>query len=370
MDEDARIRIAHVVFGLGLGGLENGLVNLVSGLDRERFQHAIFCMKVLGPNAARAEAAGAQVELVGRPEARNRLIIPKLYMRFRRFRPHVVHTRNFGTVDAIVAGRLARVPGIVHGEHGWDTADMDGADPRPRSIRRFLAPSVRRFIAVSEDIGAWLADHGEKLAGKITTIHNGVDLERFQCDRKLDSAREIFLVGTIGRLTPVKDQGALIEAFDIIAARHDHVRLLIVGGGELDSSLRAAAQAASFSERIEIRAPTDDASTVYPDMDLFVLPSLNEGISNTILEAMASGLAVVATRVGGNPELVVDGETGALVPPSNPRELAAALEVYATNPQLARTHGAAGRARAEKSFSLDRMCEAYEDLYCDVGQKP
>jgi sugar transferase (PEP-CTERM/EpsH1 system associated) len=365
-DPEHPIRVVHVVFGLGVGGLENGLVNLVSGTDPERFDHTVLCMKTLGPNAARLEAAGARVELVGRLHSRNLLIIPKLYRRLRRLRPHIVHTRNFGTVDAIVAARLARIRVVVHGEHGWDTADMDGTSRRRRRVRLRLASRIRRFIAVSEHIGSWLADHGDAIASKVTVIHNGVDIRRFAAERRCRASPEDFTIGTAGRFAPVKDQASLIEAFNRLATDFPRARLLIVGEGDLDEQLHTAARTSEHQGRIEIRPTTPDMPEVYREMDLFALPSLNEGISNTILEAMASGLPVVASSVGGNPELVVEGVTGTLVEPARPGRLADAMKAYLARPELAMAHGTAGCKRATEHFSLERMQTAYERLYTDV----
>ena len=361
--DSARIRIAHVVFGLGIGGLEKGVLTLVRGLDPERFEHGIFCMKTLGPNAEHARAAGARVELVGNVQGSNRLIILKLRRWFRRFRPHVVHTRNFGALDGVVAAWLARVPAIIHGEHGWDSPDPMGTSSRRRRVRRWLSPMIDRYVAVSDQINGWLSDHGPRLARKVTTIRNGVDLDRFVslCERPAD--RPVVTIGTVGRLAPIKDHACLVSGFDAVADGFPAARLLIAGGGELENDLDMRVAEARHGSRMTLAGPVEDVDRIYRELDVFVLPSRNEGLSNTILEAMAAGLPTVATNVGGNPELVVDGETGVLIPPRRPDLLAEAVRGYLADPERARAHGRAARRRAEKHFSLERMCGGYARLY-------
>jgi len=363
------LRIAHVVHGLGVGGLETGLVNLISNLDPARFEHAVFCMKTLGPNAEKLKALGVPVEQVGREDSRNRLIILALARRFRGFRPHIVHTRNFGSVDGIIAARLARVPAVIHGEHGWDTADPQGTSPRRRRIRRLLSPMVTRYVCVSEHLGRWLSGHGPRIGAKITVIHNGVDLERFQALPRPRPPDGCFRIGTVGRLAPVKDQQCLLEAFDLLAAEHPRAHLVIAGGGELRESLTRRAQASPFAERIRLPGEIRDVPALLGSLDLFVLPSRNEGISNTILEAMAAGLPVVATDVGGNPELVRPEITGTLVPAGDPGALARVLAAYLNDPELGATRGRAGRERVGERFSLRRMISAYADLYSSCARR-
>ncbi len=354
-------RIAHVVFSLGTGGLETGLINLLGQLKKDEFVHKIFCMKALGPNAEKAEALGVEVEQIGTMEGKNRFIIPKLAKAFSRFGAHLVHSRNFGTVDAILAARLARACAVVHGEHGWDTFDPEGRSKKRRFIRGALSPLVDRYICVSKDLERWLLGHSGRFAGKTTAIVNGVDARRFA--PKPRSPRPFTVFGTVGRLVPIKDHASLIAAFGRAAAGRHDLRLRIVGDGPEKSSLEALATASAAAPFIAIEGPSSRPEDVYADLDVFCLPSLNEGISNTILEAMAAGLPVVATRVGGNPELIEDGETGILVPKQDPEALAQALRQYADDSDRRLRHGAAARERVLNELTLTRMAERYRAVY-------
>ena len=367
MTRPSPLRVAHVNFSLGTGGLETGLINLIRHLPSDEFEHGIFTMKGLGPNADRARALGAHVEQVGSMEGRNRTIIWKLMRRLRWFRPHIVHTRNFGAMDAIIAARLARVPRVVHGEHGYDKADPDGTNKKRRRIRRWLAPGVSRFVTVSDELNAWLSAHGGSIEKKVTTIHNGVDLDRFRwVSEKPVPTGPPLVIGTVARLVPIKDQASMIKAFSILAGRHPDLKLRLVGDGPLRTELQDLARSTGHGDRVEFAGERNDVDVQFDGLSVFLLSSLNEGISNTVLEAMASGRPVIATRVGGNPELVVEGETGVLVDRQSSEDLARAIEVYLKNPDLLEAHGAAGRRRAIEHFSIPRMVEDYRQLYRSV----
>jgi glycosyltransferase involved in cell wall biosynthesis len=173
---------------------------------------------------------------------------------------------------------------------------------------------------------------------------------------------EHLVIGTVGRLDPVKDQVGLLKAFSRLT---DDPRafLLIVGDGPCRQELEATIGALGLGDRVRLLGERDDVPAVLSAMDVFVLCSVGEGISNAILEAMATGLPVVATRVGGNPELVTDGSTGFLVEPRSPAGLAARLRRYLEDPMLPAHHGRAAREHAEAEFSLERMVGAYEQLY-------
>lgn len=175
-------------------------------------------------------------------------------------------------------------------------------------------------------------------------------------------------MGTVGRLDPVKDHRGLIEAFHHLAGRRDS-HLVIVGDGPCRPELEQLTDKLGLRGRVHLLGERDDITVILRALDLFTLPSLGEGISNAVLEAMATGLAVVATRVGGNPELVDDGVTGFLVPSRSTGSLSAALQRYLDDPGLIRDHGDAGRMRTLKEFSLSRMFAGYDALYSRVLAK-
>ena len=359
--------VVHVVNSLAVGGLENGVVNLVN-TTAARFRHVIVCMTADGPLHGRLRPE-VEVVVLGKRPGQDPWALLRLVRLLRHLRPLIVHSRNWPAVDAIPAARVARVPLVVHGEHGREVADPEGRNLRRNRIRRALAPLVHHFVTVSADLRRWLIEDVRVPAAKVTAIHNGVDLSRFGRAGKLESRMRLALpadapiVGTVGRLDPVKDQVGLIRAFAQVRTQHPAAVLVVAGDGPCRAELERVAAGLGQRDHVRLLGNRDDIPTVMSALDVFVLPSIAEGISNTILEAMATGLPVVATRVGGNPELVEEGVGGALVPRSDPDALAAAIAAYTGDPELRRRHGQASRQRAIGHFSLERMAQAYANLY-------
>jgi sugar transferase (PEP-CTERM/EpsH1 system associated) len=304
----------------------------------------------------------------------------KLYPRFwqllRQHRPAIVHTRNLAALEMQVPSWAARVPGRIHGEHGRDISDLDGSNPRFQRIRRLYAPFVQRYVALSQDLQNYLQGPVGLRADRVVQIYNGVDTARFHPRQPADTAPEglpfapeagLCLVGTVGRMQVVKNQILLARAFVRLVqaqpALQQRLRLVVVGDGPQRSAVAALLADAGLAHLCWLPGERSDVPALMRSLDVFVLPSLAEGISNTILEAMACGVPVVATRVGGNAELVDDGRTGLVVPSDDDAALAAALARLAADPTLRSHMGAAARADVERRFSLDAMVRAYQGLY-------
>jgi sugar transferase (PEP-CTERM/EpsH1 system associated) len=234
---------------------------------------------------------------------------------------------------------------------------------------------VNHFVCVSDDLRRWLVEEVRVLPSKVTTIHNGVSLARFGQAGRLESRvrlglpAEAPIIGTVGRLDPVKDQAGLIRAFATVRATHPEVLLVIAGDGPCRSDLQQVARTLGQADRVRLLGIRDDIPAVMAALDIFALPSLGEGISNTVLEAMATGLPVIATRVGGNSELVEDGVSGVLVSCQDHGALATAMVAYVRDSELRRRHGGAGRERATRHFSLERMVQTYSDLYASLASR-
>ena len=173
----AGLRIMHVVPSLQVGGLENGVVNLVNRMDPERFRHDVVCIGQAGPMASRIEQAGVSVHAIGKGQGSDYGLAVKLAQVMRQRRPDIVHTRNWGAVDGILAARMAGVPVVIHGEHGREAADPEGRNRRRNVARRLLGRWVDRFVVVSGDLARWLAEEAGVPAGKVVRIKNGVDTE-------------------------------------------------------------------------------------------------------------------------------------------------------------------------------------------------
>jgi sugar transferase (PEP-CTERM/EpsH1 system associated) len=370
------VLIAHVIYRLDYGGLENGLVNLVNRLPAERFRHAIVCLAGHSDFRDRIRRDDVEVLSVDKQPGKDPAAYLRLRRVLRRLAPQILHTRNIGTVDMQWVGFSARIPARVHGEHGWTADDPRGLEPRNLRIRRACRPVVHRWMGMSRDIERWLVEHVGVPAGRVRQLYNGVDVARFHPDAGAATDLPwpvepgLVTIGTVGRLDPVKNQAALVAAFHGILERHPELaprlRLIIAGDGPLRAGLAESVQRRGIGSQVWLAGARSDVPALMRAMDVFVLPSLNEGISNTILEAMATGRPVVAARVGGNPELVEHGRTGLLYDAGDPAGLEAALESYIATPGMGIDHGGAARKRAVTGFSIDAMVRRYADFYDEL----
>lgn len=370
---EPRPLIAHVIFRLAVGGLENGLVNIINRTPQ--YRHAVVCLTDYTDFHRRIRHDAVSLHALHKREGHDLGMLLRLWRLLRTLRPDIVHSRNLAALEAQLPAVLAGVRGRVHGEHGRDVHDLDGSRRSHRWLRRAFRPLVQRYVPLSRELEHYLREDIAVPDAKIVQIYNGVDAGRFHpaAGERLSPLPPGFappgavVIGTVGRLAAVKDQLTLVRAFVELLAqtpqRRDTARLVIVGDGELRRAAEDILQQAGVAEFAWLPGARDDVPELMRALDVFVLPSLAEGISNTILEAMASGLPVIATRVGGNAELVAEDETGTLVPAAAPKALAEAIARYADDAALRERHGRAGRARVEREFSIEAMVASYVQIY-------
>jgi sugar transferase (PEP-CTERM/EpsH1 system associated) len=366
--------IAHVLQHLIIGGLENGLVNLINHTPPGRFRHAIICLSHFSDFRTRLRSPEIPLIALGKRPGKDPRTYRRLWQLLRRMRPAVVHARNLSALDSVVVAWAAGVPHRIYGQHGWDVQDLHGRSGKYRLLRRVCHPFIERYVAVSAHTAHWLEETIGVRANQIEHIANGVDTAAF---RPLDSGRRTIpeapfkasdvVIGTVGRMQPVKDQATLIRAFIALRAERPDIaecaKLMLIGDGPLRGELLGLLLQAGAGEHVWAPGSRGDVAHMLQGMDVFVLPSLNEGMSNAILEAMASGLPIVATDVGGNAELVEPERTGVLTAPGDVGALAQALKTYLEDPERRRNHGQAARRRALREFSLDVMVSRYLALY-------
>jgi sugar transferase (PEP-CTERM/EpsH1 system associated) len=371
---DPRPRIVHVVYRFDVGGLENGLVNLINRLPAASYRHVVVALTEVTEFRRRVVREDVEYVSLHKAPGHGFRLYPRLFSLFRRLAPAIVHTRNLAALEATVPAWAAGVPVRIHGEHGRDVSDLDGTSRKYRLVRRAYRPFVTRYVALSKDLQQYLRVGVGVPDTAIAQIYNGVDTSRFvpAVRNRVPIAGcpfdrpDQWLVGTVGRMEAVKDQVTLAEAFVRavrVDSRGDRLRLVIAGDGPLRAPAEAVLDAVGLRDRAWLPGERADIPEILRGLNCFVLPSLAEGISNTILEAMASGLPIVATRVGGNAELIEDGLTGRLVPAANAESMAAALVDYFDDPATARRHARAARLAAVRNFSLDRMVSEYRSLY-------
>jgi sugar transferase (PEP-CTERM/EpsH1 system associated) len=365
------LRVMHVVFGFHPGGMELGVLKLVNGLDPRRIQSAVCSTQGARELAPMLAPRVAFFELQRRAGNDPRLVWD-LCRLFQRERPHIVHTHAWGTLlEGLIAARLARVPIVVHGEHGTLQLHV-----WQRGCQRYAWSRVDRLLSVSSRLAERMAREVGFPLNRIQTLRNGVDLSRFaghisqaEARRALNLPAEGAVVGAVGRLVPVKDHLGLLETVALLGRDGLRPLIVIAGDGPLRGDIENRAAALGINHQIRLLGHRQDIDTVLAALDIFVLPSRSEGLSNTILEAMAAGVPVVATRVGGADEMVEDGATGILVPPASPQLLAPALARLLQDSGLRLAMGRAGRARVEREFDLLETVRQYEALYADLALK-
>jgi sugar transferase (PEP-CTERM/EpsH1 system associated) len=367
------IRIMHIVDSLAVGGLQNGLANLIDRMDMTRFEHVVCAMRPIDEaNAQRFSPGRARVMGLSMEESASRFQVGALARRIRAVEPDIVHTRNWGTSEGLLAARQVGACTRIHSEHGidWDTTTKE---PWRRILFRRLAFQLAdRVVSVSYQLRDLHARRTGFPARKITVIHNGVDSRRFFPDvsvrarvrRELGLGEDEFCIGCVGNLIPVKDHITLLKAVDGLAKCGLPWRLLIAGDGPEFSKLTEFVNSHSgWKDRVTFLGRSSSVPELLNAMDVYVSSSLTEGISNSVLEAMATGLPVVVTATGGNPEVVVDGESGLLFPVGDCLRLADHLRSLEAQRELRIGLGQQALRRVRDEFSIDSMVGNYTRIY-------
>lgn len=367
--------IAHVIYNLSVGGLENGLVNIINHMPETRYRHAIICLKGYSDFSQRIRCADVELIALHKREGKDPGLYYRLWRALRRLQPALVHTRNLTALEGQAIALLAGVRARVHSEHGREGVDLAGNHAKYNALRKAIRPCVSHYITVSAELRDWLMATIHVPADRVTQICNGVDSERFH-PREADripvgppgfAPAGSFVIGAVGRMAEVKGHLHLVRAFILLLAREpalrQQARLVIIGDGPQRAACLEALTRAGVEHLAWLPGERSDVAELLRQFDLFALPSLGEGISNTILEAMACGLPVLATAVGGNAELVQHGHTGTLVPAADPDALAQGMLAYLHDTALVARDGAAARAAVEAQYSLDAMVRGYLSVY-------
>ncbi len=368
------IHIVHILYRFDTGGLENGVVNLVNRLDTRSYRHTIVSLTEHNP-AYIQRIVSRNVDYVDmkKKSGNDVTMLYRIYRLLRRLQPDVVHSRNLAALECQIPAFFARTGHRIHGEHGWDTA-IEDIKPKHIWLRRLLRPILQGYVALSTEGYDFLQQKVQVKKDKLHLICNGVDTQRFAPNTA--SAEDFpphwnlksdIIFGCIGRMATVKNHHLLADAFiDLFRVNNPpdcSIRLAIIGDGNCYATVEQKLIDAGLQDQIWLPGVRTDIPQLLNTFSVFVLPSLAEGISNTILEAMASAKPVVATRVGGNPDLVVDNRTGFLVTSNDKSALATAMQHYIDQPEKIVAHGHAGHKRVRSDFSLEQMVAKYAALY-------
>jgi glycosyltransferase involved in cell wall biosynthesis len=362
--------ILHLIETSGPGGAERVLINIVENLDRARYG-SVICLLKDGWLATQLRQRGFETITMPQRTGHDPAWVYKCIGLIRRKRIAMLHTHEFGmNTYGSLASWFTRVPMIatVHGKAYY------GERWRRRMAYRLVARRAVQMVAVAEDIRRFLIDRVGAIPERVRTIYNGVDAKAVcsaedgaRVRRELGIPEATPVIGTIANLYPVKGHTYLLKAAAEVAKVVPQAVWLLAGRGSLLGQLQDEACRLGIAERVRFLGFRDDPAALLQALDLFVLPSLSEGLSVAVLEAMAAGKPLVATDVGGNREVIVDSRTGFLVPPRDPSALAAKTMTLLRDKSLADLYGANGRARIHQEFSLERMVSAYEQLYAEAG---
>ena len=351
-----RLRVAHVTLGLAVGGQEKLLLEFARHADRARFDPLVIALGHRGTLADGLEALDCPVHSLDTPTGLRPGLVPRLARLFRQLGVDVVHTHDdrpllYGLPAAWWAGVRRRVHTHHHGR-------IPQISRRQSLVIALASRLARPFVCVSHDSARHMIAHGVP-ASRVTVLHNGIDLARFPYRGPQPDGPAV----CVARLSPEKDVQNLVRALPHVVAALPDFRLEIAGDGPCREELVGLIDALRVRDHVRLLGEVRDVPALLARARLFVLPSQSEGVSLTILEAMARGLPVVATHVGGNPEVVLDGATGRLVPSRDPAALARAVIEVARDPNRARQMGHAGRQRVEAQFDVRQMVARYEALY-------
>lgn len=360
----------HLTYALDVGGLETLLVDCINKMPVDTYRHVVVCLTRSSSFADRITQPGVEVYALNKAPGLGLGTHVAFWKLARRLRPAILHTYNLAAMEYAFTATLAGVPVRVHAEHGRDTSDPHGLNPKHNFLRRRLAPFIDCYVPVSDDLHRWLGQVVGIPAAKTLFIKNGVDTDKYRPGSRGAGAPwgdAHFVIGTVARISDIKNHSGLVDAFIRLRAmlpdQAARLRLSIIGDGPLLPALRAQVAAAGLNDVVWLPGARSDVAQLVPEFSVFALPSLAEGTPVSLLEAMACALPVVASRVGGIPEVVTEQVEGSLVPPQDVDALAAALARYATSPALASAHGHAGRDRIVQQYSMAAMISAYAALY-------
>jgi len=362
------MRIVQLVETLETGGLERIAVDLAISQKHAGHTPILYCMFGSGALGDEARGAGIPVFEFHKKPGFSVKTLFALARQLRRDVPDVLHTHNPGVHHyGALAAWMARVPAVVNTRHG--PATSFGRDYQERYFRAVM-PLTDRVAFVCEDSRRYLVGQRGLRSTKSCVIINGIKLGPFlERPATPGGASPRIRFGCVGRMVPVKAHSILIDAFAQVAQRLSQAELRIVGGGPLEAELRERARKAGLNGRLRIEGVNHQIADFLQELDIFVFSSISEGLPLVILEAMAAGLPIVSTRVGGVPEVAVEGAVSYLCAPGRADDLAEAMYRAATSADLAKM-GKAARETAVARFGLSQMWRSYELLYTEsLGRK-
>lgn len=361
-----RIKVLHLVTSLEVGGAQHGMLLGLPRFDGDHYEHIVCSIMDRMQMAPQFQAAGIEVRTLGLSRKTDIAVTVRLRRLLREIRPDILHTYLLhGNLLGRLVGKLVGVPTIIGSERTIGQARLWG-----RLATRLTNPLTDAVEANSEIGGKAIADDLGVPRNKIEIVRSGLDIAAFKREQDRDALRSDLGVGTdqhlivfMGRLRRVKGVCYGIRAFAKAIAVQPNIRMVLAGEGSDRESLESLVNELGISENVEFIGVRNDVPEFLAAADSVLIPSLTEGFPRTAIEAMAAGKPVIATRVGGTPEAIIDGETGILVPPMDVDALSEAILRLAGDAELQARLGSAGRERAAQNYSVEKYVARLDAMY-------
>ncbi len=365
--------IIHLIYRFDIGGLEKVMADTINSLSH--YQHIVICLTVATNDSKKLLNNNTRVIELHKKEGNDLGIWKRLLHLFKEIKPQVLHSYNLPTLEYQLLGFLRRIPTRIHAEHGRDANDPEGKNPKYRLLRQLINPFIHHWVAVSQDLLTWLNNTINIPAKKTYLIHNGINTNEYKALKSINKQQILehnfhnndFIIGTIGRIDPVKNQQILIDIYRNIQQNAPqiapNIKFAIIGSGPLFDTLKAQITQHHLNTTFWLPGARYQINELMNSFDLFVLPSIAEGIPMTVLEAMATETTVLASNVGGLPELI-HTDNGYLIAPDDINLWANKIIELYNDPDQRQKTGYNARQFVEKNFSLSAMTKQYSNLYC------
>lgn len=371
----APITVGHTIYAFKEGGMERGLVNIINHGDQDRFRHVVLCLTEAGEFARHIRSRSCRVIEFRKGSGNDVRLIGRIAAEVRRCGIDILHARGWPTLlETAFAARLAGIQATIYGFHGKTAGELRGVRLLRRAAQAIGVRSYDRLVTLNSRMRDDFAAEALVASERIRVIANGVDHELFRPrqDRRTLRGRfgipaERYIIGTVGRLDPVKNHGVILEALALFPRGQERPFLVIVGEGETRPMLEKTITQLGLEGDVRLCGYSDDTPALLGCMDLYVQSSLYEGFSNTVLEAMSTGLPVLATDVGGTRDLIDEGREGFFFSPTDAPRLSRLIRKLWSDRPLHGQMGQQARARVCKDFTLHPMVEAYESMYCELA---
>lgn len=366
-----KIKVLHVVLSMETGGLENGIVNLVNNSDQEEFCVDVLCLRARGDLADRITNPNSQIIFNENSNHTVLSAVKDIYSACKEGGYHIIHSHGFATMLACyITSKFTHSTILINGEHGT----LYTQSAKQRILQKFLFKRMKLNLSVSENLKRDVIELFNLDFDNFKPIINGVDSNKFNKDDTLrDKLRQELklqdndiLIGSVGRLVKGKNYKSLIKAFSLISNSNNKLHLILAGDGPEMESLYRQVIELQLQDRVHLLGRRGDIPRVMNAMDIFVLPSFKEGLSNTLLEAMSCGTPVVACHVGGNSEIVIPNVTGHLYESDNVKELSEILTSLTENKEQLALLAQQARKHIVENHSLVAMVRNYESTYIDL----